>query len=52
MRFETFIDVVDQRPSYSIIALNAPVAISTRPRPAVEHATARRGPSWAGVALP
>ena len=24
-RFETFIEVVDQRPAYSIVALNAPV---------------------------
>ena len=25
MRLETFIDVVDQKPAYSVVALNAPV---------------------------
>ena len=25
MRLDTFVDVVDQRPAYSIIALNAPI---------------------------
>ena len=32
VRIETFIDVVDQRPSYSVIALNAPVGGLERAR--------------------
>ncbi len=33
VRLDTFIDVVDQRPAFSVVALNAPVGASTRRRP-------------------
>ena len=46
---ESFAEVLDERPSFSVIALNAPIGYVDEVRRAEEHVTAWRVPSWAGV---
>ena len=51
-RMEAFIDVVDMRPGYSVIALNAPRGGLEQATGVAERATAKHEPCWAGVAPP